>query len=120
MFWKGLGEPKLANDRDLSYREQLVLLAVLRLHPRAYGTTIRNLIERELKRSFPQATLYAVLDRLITKGYIIGYQSDPTPERGGRSKLFVTITSAGQDALIRSLKAIDSLRNGIKFAEKMA
>jgi PadR family transcriptional regulator, regulatory protein PadR len=114
------GAKKLARDRDLSHSEQLVMLAVLRLHPRAYGTTIRKLIVEKSKRKFAHATLYAALYRLMKKGYIIGNQSEPTPERGGRSKLLVTVTSDGHEALEQSLKSIDSLRDGIKSVERMA
>ena len=67
--------------------EQLVLTAILTLKEKAYGVTIHSKVE-ELSRPKRVAlgAVYATLDRLEDKGLIASWLSDPTPERGGRSK----------------------------------
>jgi len=92
----------------------MVLLAALRLGQKAYGVAIRNEIERQTGHVLPQATIYAVLERLLGQGYLLARHGDPTPERGGRSKLFVAVTRDGRQALQQSLRSVDALRTGIR------
>jgi DNA-binding PadR family transcriptional regulator len=53
--------------------------------------------------------LYAALDRLQEKGFVRSKQGEATPERGGRRKLYFSMTAPGKKALDESLKAIRSL-----------
>ena len=48
--------------------EQIVLLAVMRLGTDAYGTTIRDEIERRTGRAISFGAVYATLQRLEDKG----------------------------------------------------
>lgn len=91
-----------ANVPNLGEFEQLVLLAVIHQAEDAYGVTIRREIERRTARTVTVGALYTALDRLEAKGLVRSTMSRPTRERGGRSKRFFTITSAGQRALVRS------------------
>ena len=79
--------------------EQIVLLAVLRLGEDAYGVPIRLEIEKRTGRSLTVGALYRTLDRLEGKGYVTSWFSDPTPERGGRSKRHYRLESSGERAL---------------------
>jgi DNA-binding PadR family transcriptional regulator len=79
--------------------EQALLLAVVHLGGDAYGVTIRQEIETRLGREVAIGALYTSLDRLERKGYLRSRMSDPTPERGGRSKRHFTIRPAGAAAL---------------------
>ena len=83
--------------------EQLVLAAILGLEDNAYGVSIHARVE-ELSR--PKAVslgaVYATLDRLEDKGLVTSWLSDPTPERGGRSKRHYRLESAGERALRES------------------
>ena len=81
--------------------EQLVLLAILRLGPEAYGVPIIEDIERRTGRSVSQAAAYLTLRRLEHKDWIRSKMAAPTPERGGRAKRFFVIRPAG----IRRLRA---------------
>ena len=101
---------------DLTATDQHVLLAVLRLHPNGYGVSIRDEIEQQTGRAPPFGTLYAVLDRLTAKGYLASRLGEPTAERGGRAKLFFTITAPGNAALREALRSLDALRSGTKLA----
>src|SRR3989337_2513358 len=90
--------------------EQRVLLALIRLRDNAYGVTIRREIERRTGRNVSIGAIYTTLDRLEEKGYVTSHMGDPTPERGGRAKRFVTITAAGANALQESPRVIAKMR----------
>jgi DNA-binding PadR family transcriptional regulator len=79
--------------------EQAVLLAIIHLGHGAYGVTIRQEIEARASRGVAIGALYTSLDRLEQKGFVRSAMSDPTPERGGRSKRQFTIRPAGIAAL---------------------
>lgn len=81
--------------------EQLVLSAILALGEDAYGVSIHAKVEAlaEPKR-VSLGAVYATLDRLEDKGLLSSRLSDPTPERGGRSKRFYRLEDAGKQALL--------------------
>ena len=93
--------------------EQIVLLAVLRLGEDAYGVPIRREIEERAGRALTVGALYRTLDRLEEKGYIGSWFSDPTPERGGRSKRYFRLKSAGVRALAESREALNAMWQGV-------
>jgi DNA-binding PadR family transcriptional regulator len=94
----------MAEPVSLGQFEQLVLTAILTLKENAYGVTIHAKIE-ELSRGKRVAlgAVYATLDRLEDKGLIASWLSDPTPERGGRSKRHYRLESTGERALHESV-----------------
>jgi PadR family transcriptional regulator PadR len=83
--------------------EQIVLTAILSLRDEAYGVTIH---EKAAKLATPKnvslGAVYVTLDRLEDKGLISSWLSDPTPERGGRSKRFYRLEALGERALQES------------------
>jgi PadR family transcriptional regulator PadR len=97
--------------------EQHVLMAILALHPNAYGVTIQGHIKRLAGYEPSIGSVYAALGRLEEKGFISSRPGEPTPERGGRRKLYVTVTATGQMTLQQSLKAISSLQRGLRWRE---
>ena len=101
---------------DLTFVEQQALLAALRLHPSGYGVTIRDEIERLTGRTLSFGTVYSVLDRLVTKGYLATHHGERTAERGGRRKLHFSVTAPGQTALRSALHSLDALRAGVDLA----
>jgi len=94
--------------------EQIVLLAILRLGDEAYGVPIRREIERRTGRALTVGALYRTLDRLQAKGYVSSAFSDPTPERGGRSKRYFTVRPAGLQALRASREALTAMWEGLE------
>lgn len=93
--------------------EQIVLLAVLRVGPDAYGVPIRLEIEERTGRSLTVGALYRTLDRLQDKGYVDSWFGDPTPERGGRSKRYFKLRPAGLRALRASRDALAAMWEGL-------
>jgi PadR family transcriptional regulator, regulatory protein PadR len=83
--------------------EQLVLTAIIQCGGNAYGVTIHQAAERLAgARAVSLGAIYATLDRLEDKGLISSWLSDPTPERGGRSKRHYRLEPDGARALRES------------------
>jgi PadR family transcriptional regulator PadR len=95
--------------------EQIVLLAILRLNNDAYGVTIRNEIEKCTGREPAPGALYTTLDRLEEKGLVRSKMGDPTPERGGRSKRYFTVSATGTRALTHALRGYKRLLEGLEL-----
>jgi DNA-binding PadR family transcriptional regulator len=93
--------------------EQLMLLALLRLEPDAYGAAIRREIETRAERPVQLGAVYTTLDRLERKGLVESWMGDPTAERGGRRKKLYRLTPAGAGAVSSSLRAVRQLAAGL-------
>lgn len=106
----------MVDAANLGEFEQLILLAILRLHDNAYGVTIRAELAARARRAVAPGAMYTALERLETKGLIASRMSDPTPQRGGRAKRHVTVTAAGMKALTRSVRAYERLLDGLNLA----
>src|SRR5262245_27707117 len=77
--------------------EQLVLLAILRLHPEAYGISVQQEIAARARPDVTLGAVYSALTRLEQKGLVSTKTGPPTPVRGGRSKKLYVVTSAGRE-----------------------
>ena len=100
---------------NLGEFEQLVLLAILRLGDHAYGVTIRGELAARGGRNVAPGALYTALERLEAKGAVSSRMGDPTPQRGGRAKRYVTVTPQGRKALTRAVQAYERLLEGLDF-----
>jgi PadR family transcriptional regulator PadR len=104
----------MAGREHLGEFEQIVLLAILRLGDEAYGVPIRFEIERRTGRKLTVGALYRTLDRLEDKGYVSSAFSDPTPERGGRSKRYFKVRGPGVQTLRASRAALTAMWEGLE------
>jgi len=91
----------------LSRPEELVLLAIRKLGEGSYGVNIRKCILDLTGKYWSIGSIYVPLDRLENKGYVKSYLADPTPERGGKSKRYYTLTDEG----VEQLKEIQKVYN---------
>jgi PadR family transcriptional regulator, regulatory protein PadR len=83
--------------------EQIILTAILSLRDDAYGVTIHEKAsELAAPKKISLGAVYVTLDRLEDKGLVSSRLSDPTPERGGRSKRFYRLEALGERALEES------------------
>jgi len=98
---------------NLGEFEQLILLAILRLGDAAYGVTIRAELAERGGRHVAPGALYTALERLEAKRAITSRMGDPTPQRRGRAKRYVTVTPVGKEALTRALQAYERLLDGL-------
>ena len=92
--------------------EQLVLFAVLRREPDAYGVTVREEIEARAGRAVSAGAVYTTLERLEERGLLASAWGDPTPERGGKRKRYFRLQPAGRAALDRSWQAVRAMARG--------
>ena len=106
----------MAKFESLGEFEQTVLLAVAHVGAGAYGVTVRQEIERRTGRQISIGALYTAFDRLERKGYLRSKTSDPTPQRGGRSKRHLSMTASGVSALQRSRDLLDRMWAGLSAA----
>jgi PadR family transcriptional regulator PadR len=104
----------MARREYLGEFEQIVLLAILRLGDDAYGVPIRLDIEQRTGRALTVGALYRTLDRLEDKGYVSSAFSDPTPERGGRSKRYFRVKPIGLRTLRASHDALAAMWDGLE------
>jgi len=104
----------------LTLTEQHVMLGILRLHPNAYGVSIRDEIRKRTGRDYSFGSVYAVLERLEDRGLIGSHEGEATATRGGRKKQYFTVTGRGQLAVQASLRAVDEMRAGIELGGALA
>lgn len=94
--------------------EALVLLALARLGPDAYGATIRREIETRTRRSLAISAVYVTLDRLEGKGYVRSRVGDPTPQRGGRRRKHYLLLPAGRRVLAQTYRSFMVMVEGLE------
>ena len=106
IFRKNRAEKKL---KILSRAEELLLLAIWRLQDNAYGVTIRQQIKEVTNKTWAFGALFVTLDRLVKNGMLESYLSEPTKERGGRSKRIYKLTPDGLSALTEIKKIEEAM-----------
>jgi DNA-binding PadR family transcriptional regulator len=92
---------------DLGEFEEVVLLAVAVLSPKAYSVAIAEELERETGHPVSTGAVHAALHRLEGKGLVSSRMGEATPERGGRRKRLFTVSHAGA----RILHEVRGVRN---------
>ncbi|HEX4051189.1 MAG TPA: PadR family transcriptional regulator [Steroidobacteraceae bacterium] len=91
----------------------MVMLAVLRLGREAYGVPISTEIAQKTGREILQGSVYAVLDRLESKGLITSRLGEATAQRGGRAKRYFALTAAGVREVREAQSALEALWQGL-------
>jgi PadR family transcriptional regulator len=93
--------------------EQLILLALVRLGPGAYGVSIRQEIEARTGRTVSAGALYTALNRLEGRGFVASRLGDPTPQRGGKRKRLYTVRPAGEAVAARAYESLRQMASGL-------
>jgi len=86
----------------LSRSEEIVLLAVWKLQDEAYGVEIRKQVSHATGHDWSIGAIYAPLHRLEKKKLVRSFRGEPVAERGGRSKVYYTVTPEGKNSLIET------------------
>jgi len=97
----------------LSRADEILLLAILRLNDDAYGVSIVKEVKQRTGKTLKLGGLWVSLDILAKRGLVEKRMGDPTPKRGGRSKIYYSLTKNGFDALSRVNELNRSLWKGI-------
>lgn len=92
----------------LSRIEEIILLSIWRLDDRAYGMAIREEVIKATGKKWLLGAIYGPLGRLHKNGYVLTLKGKPTPERGGRSKVYYRLSQEGIIAL-REIQRVNSL-----------
>ena len=105
----------MRSSSSLGEFEQIVLLAILRLGENAYGVTILAEIATCTGRRPSSGALYTTLDRLEEKGLVRSRMGDPTPQRGGRARRLVNLTTKGLTAITVAQRSYKKLLQGLEL-----
>jgi PadR family transcriptional regulator PadR len=95
--------------------EEIVLLAVARCEPEAYGMRIREEIDAQSGRSDAIGAVYASLERLEDKGYIKRVAPPEAARRDPRARRFFAVTPAGARAAEDSAALRERLWRGLRW-----
>ena len=97
--------------------EQAAMLALIRLHGRAYGVPIHRELSERLGREVSVGAVYTTLERLEQKGFVVSERGAATAERGGRAKRFFELTAQGRQALEEAHRANQRIWSGLRPGE---
>ena len=104
----------------LSRSDEILLLAILRLKDNAYGVTIIKEVQKRTAKRLTFGSLWVSLDVLHKRGLVQKRMADPTPERGGRSKIYYSVTPAGIKALEKTREFQKEIWRGVPALIKNA
>jgi DNA-binding PadR family transcriptional regulator len=98
--------------KELTKAEETLLLTILRLKDNAYGVAIKQHIQKTTGKALPYGTLYFILEQLTKKGFVKRFTGESKPERGGRSRIYYTLTSDGSKSLKQAYKMQQKIWDG--------
>jgi len=100
----------------LSRIDELILVSIWKLGREAYGMAIRGEIIKATGVNWLLGAIYGPLGRLHRQKLVTTIMGEPTPERGGRAKVYYELTPAG----LKELKKIREVNSIIwKGAQKI-
>jgi DNA-binding PadR family transcriptional regulator len=93
--------------------EQLVLLAILRLGPKATGRAIRAAVEEGGRRTVWIGAVYTTLDRLDAKG-LVRSRLETSADDGDRRRKIFALEPAGRSAIAQAHETWLRMTRGLK------
>jgi DNA-binding PadR family transcriptional regulator len=102
----------------LSRSDEILLLAILSLRDNAYGVTILKEVYKKTGKKMKIGGLWVSLDILCKRGLLTKWLGDPTPARGGKSKIYYKLTEEGLKVLKEVKKLQESLWQDYSEASK--
>ena len=97
----------------ISRNEEIILLSILKLGDNAYGVSIRDRIYKDMGDKWSFASIYQPLENLMKKKYVQRKKGAPTAKRGGKSKYYYEVTSAGKEVLLALKRAGEQAWSGL-------
>jgi DNA-binding PadR family transcriptional regulator len=91
----------------LTRKEELLLLAILRLKDAASLVSIRELLNKSTGEDWTVGNVYVALDKMQKSGYLESSIGEPSSRRGGKAVKFYKLTPEGIKALDMSKKVHD-------------
>ena len=103
----------MAETTPIGELEQLILLAILRLGPDAYGLSIARELETRAGRRLSRGALYTTLDRWEAKGLLRWKLEAGGPERQALPKRVYWVLPRGVTALRTSQRVLRRMWRGL-------
>jgi PadR family transcriptional regulator PadR len=97
----------------LTRSDEILMLAILRLKDDAYGVSIIKEVQVRTGKKLTFGSLWVSMDILHKRGFVKKRMADPTPRRGGRSKIYYSLTPKGRRALEEVREFQKSLWEGV-------
>ena len=85
--------------KELTLLEQMIAAAIISLKENAYGVSIRKRVEKMTGKRLMYGTLYNALDQLFRKEFVSRKSGESSSTRGGRPRIYYTVTYEGITAL---------------------
>ena len=99
--------------QELTKLEEVVMIAIWQLDNNSYGVEIRKRVNKITGKDYFYNTLYTTFTQLERKGFIIKLFGEPTAVRGGKRKIYFTLTKEGIKALEDAFERQNRLWFGI-------
>ena len=97
----------------VTLNEEILMTSIWHMGDKAYGVKIREQYIKATGKNIVMGTLYNSLDYLVKKGFLTTRRGEPTPERGGKRKVYYSITESGFKALKNTKELHSSVWKGI-------
>ncbi len=101
----------------LSRIEEIILLVIWHLDEEAYGIRICEDVIKATGKNWLLGAIYGPLGRLQKNGYVNTFKGEPTSERGGRAKVYYSLTKKGRDSLTEIYRIHNFIWKGISPQE---
>ena len=109
----------MAKGAHLGEFEHLVMLALLRLKDDRYGMRVRREIQGRTERSVSIGSVYATLDRLERKGYVMASFGASSSEERGRARKYFRLTPEGAQSLLRMREEVQRMTEGVSVRREL-
>ncbi|MFC1725711.1 hypothetical protein ACFL4T_08795 [candidate division KSB1 bacterium] len=97
--------------KSLTTFEETLLIAVYLIGENAYSVIIHQKILQMTGNDIVLGSLYNGLDQLSKKRYLKKKKSEPVSEKGGKSKMYYSVSTEGINALEETRRLRNSLWN---------
>src|SRR5262245_36118427 len=97
---------EMTSRDNLTSLEVMLLLILVRLKNETYGIPIIRELEERTGRDVSVGAVYASLQRLEQKGFVVSKKGEATAERGGRAKRYFRITTMGLKRIRETKKTL--------------
>ena len=101
---------------NLGELEEILLLTVAALSPKAYGFSVKENVEERTGRYANLSAIHACLYRLEKKGFLESEFGEATKKRGGKRKKYFELTPSGMDAIVEAKRVRSTLWDEISLS----
>lgn len=97
----------------LTKLEETVLVAIWKLSDDAYGVNVRKEVNEISGKKYFYNAIYSTFEQLHRKGFVEKHFGEPTSVRGGKRKIYFSITETGMEAMEAAYERHNRLWKGV-------